>query len=233
MCDPRLSVGDRRLMERLSRLEPFPASLLEMGCGDGHKLVALKRSHHVDTYGVDTHEPSVVSLQSAGVDAMVCDMRHLPFDDCHFDWVLIANSLHHVPNPQGAMQEASRVARHGVVICEPWCDQTIASQRTTYTLCQWSNALVQSLGYFHREGLSAGEILDLVDFEAASADVCYELGIARWDVNEWLKDFRPHMDQLATTHFLRWRLKHLLATLPTETATEPGQVVVVIRKCAA
>ena len=77
MCDPRLSVGDRRLMERLSRLEPFPASLLEMGCGDGHKLVALKRSHHVDTYGVIRRTFSG-SLQSAGVDAMAatCDICH-------------------------------------------------------------------------------------------------------------------------------------------------------------
>ncbi|MGF7131485.1 ubiquinone/menaquinone biosynthesis C-methylase UbiE [Paraburkholderia sp. EB58] len=233
MSDSHLSAGDRRLVDRLSRMEPLPASVLEMGCGEGHKLVALKRSHNVDAYGVDSHEPSVSSLNKAGIGAMVGDMRNLPFDDHHFDWVLIANSLHHIPNPQDALREGARVARHGVVICEPWCDQTIESQRTTYALCQWSNALVQSLGYFHREGLSAGEILDLVDFEAASAEVFYELGIARWDVNEWLKHFSPYMDQLAETHFLRWRLKHLLGTLPTDTATEPGQVVVVIRKCAA
>jgi SAM-dependent methyltransferase len=204
-----------------------------MGCGEGHKLVALKRRHNVDAYGVDTHEPSVSALIGAGIGALVGDMRHLPFEDRHFDWVLIANSLHHIPNPQEALREGARVARHGVVVCEPWCDRTIESQRTTYALCEWSNALVQSRGYFHREGLSAGEILDLVDFEAASAEVCYELGIARWDVNEWLKYFRPYMDELTGTHFLRWRLKHLLGTLPTGTATEPGQVVVVIRKCAA
>ncbi|WP_310355228.1 class I SAM-dependent methyltransferase [Paraburkholderia strydomiana] len=72
--------------------------------------------------GVDTHEPSLLQLKNAGVDARVCDMRHLPFDDASFDWVLMANSLHHTPNPKHAVREAARVARHGMVVCEPWWD---------------------------------------------------------------------------------------------------------------
>ena len=85
MSDSHLSAGDRRLVDRLSRMEPLPASVLEMGCGEGHKLVALNRSHNVDAYGVDSHEPSVSSLNKAGIGAMVGDMRNLPFDDRHFE----------------------------------------------------------------------------------------------------------------------------------------------------
>jgi SAM-dependent methyltransferase len=233
MCDFSLGTLEQRLVDRLLALKPFPASLLEMGCGEGRKLLTLKNDHSIDAFGVDTHEPSLFELKSEGVETLACDMRHMPFDNASFDWVLIANALHHIPNPQDAVREAARVARHGVVICEPWWDQTIDSQRTTYALCEWSNALVQSFGYFHRTGLSAGEILQLVDFNATSADIHYELDIARWDVDEWLVSFEPWLAKLPREHYLYWRLNQLLASLPTGTATRPGQVIVVLRKAPA
>jgi ubiquinone/menaquinone biosynthesis C-methylase UbiE len=233
MCDFPLSALDQRLVERLLQLKPFPSTLLEMGCGEGRKLLTLAHDHRVNATGVDTHEPSLLPLKNAGIDARACDMRHLPFDDASFDWVLLANSLHHIPNPKHAIREAARVARHGLVICEPWWDQTIASQRTTYALCEWSNAMIQSFGYFHRTGLSSGEILELVDFKAKSAEIYYELDIARWDMSEWLDSFEPWLSKLPADHYVRWRLDQLLATLPTESATRPGQVVVVIRKVQA
>jgi SAM-dependent methyltransferase len=230
MCDFPLGTLDQRVVDRLLQLKPFPESLLEMGCGEGRKLLTLKHAHNMTVCGVDTHEPSLSSLTSAGVEAMACDMRRLPFDDGAFDWVLIANSLHHVPRPGDALREGARVARHGLVICEPWWDLSISSQRTTHALCDWSNSVVQSFGYFHRTGLSAGEILQLVNFNATSAEIHYELEIERWDVHEWLADFTPWLEKLSRDHYLRWRLKELLRTLPTGTATRPGQVVVVVRK---
>jgi ubiquinone/menaquinone biosynthesis C-methylase UbiE len=233
MCDFSLRALDRRLVDRLLQLTPFPDTLLEMGCGEGRKLLTLKHDHDVNVCGVDSHEPSLSSLKSAGVDTKACDMRRLPFDDGAFDWVLIANALHHVPRPGDALREGARVARHGVVICEPWWDQSINSQRTTHALCEWSNSLVQSFGYFHRTGLSSGEILELIDFKAASAEIHYELEIEAWDVQKWLTDFAPWLDKLSPDHYLRWRLKELLRTLPTGLATRPGQVVVVVRKAPA
>jgi SAM-dependent methyltransferase len=233
MCDFPLGTLDQRVVDRLLQLKPFPESLLEMGCGEGRKLLTLKHAHNMTVCGVDTHEPSLSSLTSAGVEAMACDMRRLPFDDGAFDWVLIANSLHHVPRPGDALREGARVARHGLVICEPWWDLSISSQRTTHALCDWSNSVVQSFGYFHRTGLSAGEILQLVNFNATSAEIHYELEIERWDVHQWLADFSPWLARLSRDHYLRWRLNELLRTLPTATATRPGQVVVVVKKATA
>lgn len=230
MCDIALRSLDQRLVDRLLHLRPVPRTLLEMGCGEGHKLIALKSAHDIAVCGVDTYEPSLALLKDAGIDTRACDMRRLPFDDNTFDWVLIANSLHHVTNPRDAIREGARVARHGIVICEPWLDQTIASQRTTHALCEWSNALLQSLGYFHRPGLSAGEILELIDFDAVSAEIDYELDVVRWDVQQWLTDMAPRIAKLSRDHYLRWRLNQLLSTLPSGSATQPGQVVVVVRK---
>jgi ubiquinone/menaquinone biosynthesis C-methylase UbiE len=230
MCDIALRALDRRLVDRLLHLNPAPRTLLEMGCGEGRKLLALKHGHDMEVCGVDTYEPSLCALKDAGVDARACDMRQLPFDDDAFDWVLIANSLHHVTNPGDALKEGARVARHGLVICEPWLDHTIASQRTTHALCEWSNSLLQSFGYFHRTGLSAGEVLELIDFNVASAEIHHELDIARWDVQQWLKDLAPWIAKLSPDHYLRWRLNQLLNTLPIATSTQPGQVTVVIRK---
>lgn len=233
MCDSPLRVLEQRLVERLSQLKPYPDTLLEMGCGEGRTLLALKHGHSMQVSGVDVHEPSLSALKHAGIDARACDMRSLPFEDNTFDWVLIANSLHHIANPRDAIREGARVARHGLVICEPWLDQTIASQRTTYTLCEWSNALLQSFGFFHRAGLSAGEILESIDFAATSAEVHQELPIARWNVQQWLVDLKPWIDKLSHDHYLRWRLNHLLKTLPVSAATEVGQTIVVIRKAPA
>jgi SAM-dependent methyltransferase len=231
MCNPSLQVLEQRLVERLYRLKPSPGRLLEMGCGEGRTLLALNE-REIEVSGVDVHEPALSALRNAGIDARACDMRSLPFEDQAFDWVLIANSLHHIPNPKDAVREAARVARHGIVICEPWLDETIASQRTTHALCEWSNSVLQSFGYFHRAGLSAGEILELVDFDAACAEIHYELDISRWDVTQWLAELAPFIDKLSHDHYLRWRLNHLLKTLPVNAATQAGQVVVIVQKAS-
>ncbi len=47
------------------------------------------------------------------------DATKLSFESNSFDAVLIANALHVMPNPQGALQEIHRVLRSGGVLLAP------------------------------------------------------------------------------------------------------------------
>lgn len=50
---------------------------------------------------------------------VLADGARLPFADCAFDLVLVANILHHVPDPTAVLSEARRTCREAVLLVEP------------------------------------------------------------------------------------------------------------------
>jgi ubiquinone/menaquinone biosynthesis C-methylase UbiE len=98
---------------------PFPsdARVLEVGCGTGVLTRVLARREGVGrVIGTDL-APSLVSratVASSGVENLsfqVADARDLPFDDESFDAVVMDSVLVHVPGPERAVTEVSRVLR--------------------------------------------------------------------------------------------------------------------------
>jgi SAM-dependent methyltransferase len=53
------------------------------------------------------------------VTFLVADAEHLAFADHSFDIVAVHDGLHHLDNPDRAIREMARVARHGVLILDP------------------------------------------------------------------------------------------------------------------
>lgn len=51
--------------------------------------------------------------------SIVADAHRLPFEDASFDIAYVHDGLHHLPDPEGAIDEMARVARRAVVITEP------------------------------------------------------------------------------------------------------------------
>jgi glycosyltransferase involved in cell wall biosynthesis/ubiquinone/menaquinone biosynthesis C-methylase UbiE/uncharacterized protein YbaR (Trm112 family) len=51
--------------------------------------------------------------------SVVADIEHLPFDDAAFDIVYVHDGLHHLEEPDVALQEMARVARRWVSVSEP------------------------------------------------------------------------------------------------------------------
>lgn len=106
---------------RLSRLidRALPARgeglrLLDIGCGTGHQLEALRLRGFV-VAGVDASEPmlKLARLRNPEVDLKVADVERLPFSDAEFDVALCVEVLRYLREPAGCVREMARVLRPG------------------------------------------------------------------------------------------------------------------------
>lgn len=106
----------RRRVRVLSTLlaEELGASgtVLDLGCGDGSIAKAImERKPGLSFRGID-----VLVRERTLIPVMPFDGRTVPAEDRSFDWVTIVDVLHHADEPARLVEEAARVARHGVVI---------------------------------------------------------------------------------------------------------------------
>jgi SAM-dependent methyltransferase len=92
-------------------------SLLEVGCGSGHFtdwFVHLGLS----AVGLD-RAPSMLSFardRRPDIPFLLSDATRLPFGDATFDVVALVTVLEFLDSPEAALQEARRVARHGLLL---------------------------------------------------------------------------------------------------------------------
>lgn len=86
--------------------------VLDVGTGPGFvALAAAGRGARVT--GVDQSAAMVSIARAAGVDAVVSAVEHLPFADGAYDAVVGGYLLNHLPRPQVAVAELSRVLAPG------------------------------------------------------------------------------------------------------------------------
>lgn len=105
-------------------LGPLPANarILEIGgnLGEHCKYVEHDYAEYVVT---DYREVDFTPINER-IRFEVADAEHLPFPDRSFDRILVTCVLHHLPNPERALEEMRRVVRPGGVVsitlpCDP------------------------------------------------------------------------------------------------------------------
>jgi SAM-dependent methyltransferase len=119
-------------------LAPFVAHLrpgdriLDIGSGEGLLADALlRRGFNVSL--VDVVDKSMLPhLQPTVFDGIT-----LPYPDDAFDVALLITVLHHIPDPERSLREASRVARRVIVMEDVY--QTEAERRMTVLADSWVN----------------------------------------------------------------------------------------------
>lgn len=89
--------------------EPYlgPGRVLDVGCGVGHSYTLLAPR---ETVGVDI---DAAVLEGQERETVAADMRRLPFATGSFDGAIAVHSIEHVPDPELALAEISRVLRPG------------------------------------------------------------------------------------------------------------------------
>lgn len=112
--------------------DPSVRRALDVGCGLGGKTHRLREEtgNAVDWTGLDISARHLTQARDyhrhVGVDdvALVAsDAAALPFDDAHFDRIVSADALEHLPDPRAALRELRRCVRdYGRVILlfNPW-----------------------------------------------------------------------------------------------------------------
>jgi SAM-dependent methyltransferase len=90
-------------------------SLLDVGAGNGFYSQYL-----IEHFSVSCSDFARQMLKNNSCMTRVqARAEALPFNDGSFDVVFCASLLHHLPDPQDAIEEMARVARKFVVLCEP------------------------------------------------------------------------------------------------------------------
>ena len=108
---------ERDLLVRL--LDPRAGtSLLEIGCGTGRHLQFF-RDRGLEVMGLESDRDAVEAARRfLGNDSLVARGRpeDLPFEDNHFDLILLGHCLTRAADPGAALAEVGRVAKQRVVI---------------------------------------------------------------------------------------------------------------------
>ncbi len=117
-----------RLREALLALEKLStgAKVLEVGCGAGRFIRAIKRLRlELQCFGCDISSAAIVEARSigGGVEYALSESVRLPYADETFDALLVFDVLEHVVDPAGLLAEIRRVLKKGgIFYCFAPCE---------------------------------------------------------------------------------------------------------------
>ncbi|MCC9603814.1 homoserine O-acetyltransferase [Stieleria sp. JC731] len=96
---------------------PTGASVLDLGCGDGHLLAALKQRGHDKLVGVEVAQQCILNAGRRGLNIIDYDLNEgLPaFIDDQFDVVVLSATLQAVANVEKLFEEMLRVGKRVIV----------------------------------------------------------------------------------------------------------------------
>lgn len=91
-----------------------PRRVLDLGCGNGNVLAALRAGGTEELFGLDLSEQMVRQAQlrlKEGARIRTGDAASLPYEDGFFDAVVCCASFHHYTQADKALEEMRRVLR--------------------------------------------------------------------------------------------------------------------------
>lgn len=122
-----------RLRQALKAIANLSASakILELGCGAGQFIRAIKKIHpELVCYGCDISQHAL-AIAGQTDDSVIYELsaeNKLPYGDNFFDAVLIFDVLEHAENPEMVLSEANRTLKSGgVFYCFAPCEADFLS----------------------------------------------------------------------------------------------------------
>jgi malonyl-CoA O-methyltransferase len=109
---PTISVQDGRVQAILAELGEA-GRVLDAGCGKGRYAALVRQQRPAsEVHAVDL-SAEMLRHVPAGIRTRQASIQDLPYPDGHFDLVYCVEALEHVPNPDAALAELSRVLAPG------------------------------------------------------------------------------------------------------------------------
>lgn len=108
---------DTKVLQDSKKGRTRPAAL-DVGCGPG--IVAEALNDRLDSTGIDIDAEMVRAFRGRGMEAVLSDAAHLPFNDDSFDVVFCSFLLLWVRDARAVLREMRRVSRRWVLcLAEP------------------------------------------------------------------------------------------------------------------
>ena len=100
-----------------------PSEILEVGCGEGYVLAALREAGvKCPIHGIDFSESAIAEARRRVPDATfaVEDARALAQSGRRYDLVLMIEVLEHLPDAQFMLSVLAQLSKRHVVVSVPW-----------------------------------------------------------------------------------------------------------------
>jgi SAM-dependent methyltransferase len=99
----------------LQRAGLRPATMVEIGCGDGSLLAELAALAIVDGFELSANAAAQARARGVARRVEAYDGEHLPVGDDEYELAVLSHVIEHVPDPLPLLKEAARVAPHVLV----------------------------------------------------------------------------------------------------------------------
>lgn len=101
----------------IAQMIPREAKILDLGCGSGRLLKALKTLRNAKVMGVERDQDQIIECVQRGVPVIEADLNKdlSEFPDHSFDYVILSRTLQTVTYPDRLLNEMLRIGTHGII----------------------------------------------------------------------------------------------------------------------
>ncbi|SUZ99841.1 uncharacterized protein METZ01_LOCUS52695 [marine metagenome] len=94
------------------------SSILDLGCGDGSILEALRSNKSVQGYGIEIDRKNIKSCLEKNLEVIEqnIDEGLSNFLDKSFDTVLVSQTIQVLKNPKQALEEITRIGHQSIIV---------------------------------------------------------------------------------------------------------------------
>jgi SAM-dependent methyltransferase len=189
----------------LQRAGVRPATIVEIGCGDGSLLAELAALATVDGFELSSNAADQARARGVARRVEAFDGEHVPAETDEYDLAVLSHVLEHVPDPLPLLTEASRVAPN-VLVEVPLEDNPSGRRPTKQRLSEQSghlhafnrasiDALLNDAGLY-----AAQELTDPLPYEHHAFFGGRRKGAAKWAMRAALHRLGV-AERLFTVHY--------------------------------